>query len=348
VSGGRTTATLWLLGVAALALVLVRGSPWALEQLFPVPSAVEPASAEGAATPAVPSPERVAEIASRTLVTLGAPGESGDDLLGLPRGASARALQDALRAHQGLAGCEVYVTRVDDLEWRLRVFGGGGLLLTREVRPWLPERPVVSSADPPEIGIVVLLEERDDARLRGVGRWKSPLGIGLRPFAAHATASARQIAWDSKEVVAVLSAGEDLAEQLAAAPDAQVALLLHDLDTAVDPGAWLAPLLRRDVALIDGRSADSTELRVAAEAAGVRYLRRAAHLGDANADVVARNLAVRRGYGIVTVDASDAGIAEAEAFVEGVKAEGYSILFPVEVARMHAVGGGSRPAPSAP
>lgn len=347
-SGGRTTAFLWFLGAAGLTVAVARVAPWAWQHLFPVPGTTEAATSTPAPEVNLPTPALVAEIVHRTLVTLGAPGDGGDDLLELPRGASARRLQDALRAHDGLSDCEVYVTKVDDLVWRLRVIGEQDLLLTREVRPWLPERPVVSGADPPELGFIFLLEERDDARLRGLGRWKSPLAVGLRPYASHAVASSRQAAWDSKEVALVLSEGEDVAEQLAAAPDAQVALLAHELPAGVDPASWLAPLGARDVALIDGRSADPTALRGAAEAAGIGYLRLAAHLGDDGGEVLARNLAVRRGYGIVTVDATDEGTAAAEAFIEAAKADGYAILFPVEVARMHAVGGGSARAPAAP
>ncbi len=346
-SGGRTTALLWLLGAAVLTLTVARLAPWAWQHLFPVPGAATAADPVSP-TPPLPSSERVAEIVHRTLVTLGAPGAGGDDLLELPRGASARAFQEALRAHDGLAECEVYVTPVDDLVWRLRVFGAQDLLLTREVRSWLPERPVVSGSDPPELGIVFLFEERNDAVLRGIGRWKSPLAIGLPPYESYAVATARQAAWDSKEVVAVLSAGEDVAEQLAAAPDAQVALLLHDLPDGTDLSLWLAPLAERDVALIDGRLVNPTALQTAAEEAGVAYLRRASHLTEPRGDVVARNLAVRRGYGIVTVDATQDGVAAAEAFIDGAKADGYAIVFPVEVARMHAGAGGSSRGPRAP
>ena len=275
---------------------------------------------------------------NRTLITLGAPGDgpgSGDDLLELPKGASGRALQDALRAHPDLAACEVYVTKVDDLAYRLRVFGDRNLLLTRSVRPWLPERPVVSGADPPEIGVIFLFgDDRDDATLRRVTRWESPLAVGLPPFAAHAVGSAREAAWASKEAVVVLREADDVEGQLAAMADARVALLTVD-PPAEDPAAWLEPLADRDVALIDARDADPTELAAAAATAGVRYLRRAGHLGAERGPVVARNLAVRRGYGIVTVDASAEGVAAAEAFIEQARDEGYALVFPVEVARLH-------------
>ena len=231
-SGGRTTAILWILGAVALTLAVVRVAPWAWQHLLPVPGTTEASASTPAPALDLPSPEMAAEIVHRTLVTLGAPGDGGDDLLELPRGASARSLQEALRAHEGLRDCEVYVTKVDDLIWRLRVIGAQDLLLTREVRPWLPERPVVSGSDPPELGFVFLLEERDDSRLRSLGRWKSPLAVGIRPYASHAVASSRQAAWDSKEVVLLLTEGEDVAEQLAAAPDAAARQDIHDRATA--------------------------------------------------------------------------------------------------------------------
>jgi len=330
-AGQRTTLFLWTLGIVTVGLAVARGGPLAWEHLFPPPSAGDTVAEAGS----FPGAERVMEVVHRTLATLGTPPEGGEELLLLPKGASPRGLQDSLRAEEPLAGCEVYVTQVDDLLWRLRVFGGGEPILQRDVRPWLPERPVVGGTDPPELAFVVLFDERNDEQLRAVGRWKSPLAIGLSPFAPHAIASARQAAWDSKAVAIVLDPTTDLAEQLDAAPDATVALLSSQIPEGVGLAGWIAPLTGRGVALVDGRSASPELLRAAADGASVPYLRRAGHLvgSEAEAEVLALNRTVVRGHGIVTVDGTAEGVDRLERFIDAAKADGYRIVFPAELLR---------------
>lgn len=336
-AGERTTVMLWVLGAAVVAGAAARVGPVAWQHLFPPPTAADVAPATGE----LPGPERVVEVVHRTLATLGTPPEGGGPMLLLPRGASPRALQDALRGEEPLADCEVYVTQVDDLLWRLRVFGGGESILERAVRPWLPDRPVVGG-DPPELAFLVLFPERSDEQLRTVGRWKSPLAIGISPFAPHAIASARQAAWDSKAVAVVLDPATDLVEQLDAAPDATVALLVSELAAGTDEVAWVRPMAGRGVTLVDGRQAPPAKLRAAAQETRVPYLRRAGHLaGDAaEAEVLALNRAVVRGYGVVTVAGTADGVARLERFIEAAKQDGYPIVFPAELARMIDAKGG--------
>ncbi len=339
------TAALWLAFVVVLGVAVVRGGPWLWPRLFPAPG---PGS-EVITPPDLPSAVLVAEVVHRTVATLGPPGDPGnEDAIVLPPGATGAQLQAALRADERLAGAEIYVTRSDDLLQRLRVFSGGQLLLQRDVRPTLPERPVISGTDPPELGFVFVFRERDDAGVQAVGRWKSPLAIGLQPFAPHSVKSARQASWSSKEVVLVVDPGHDLNEQLVAFPDASAALLEGALPDGTDPSAWVAPLAERQLALIDGRDGPPGELRDAAAGAGVSYVRRAGHLSDAESAIWIRNRAVRRGYGIVTVDATAQGRATAEQFIEEARTDGCPIAFIAEVARMHGGGGDATGAPAPP
>jgi hypothetical protein len=328
---------LWVVVLVLLALLVGRGGPWLWPHLFPSPGGgdggEEPATTSAAGEPL--SPVEVAEVVHRTLVTLGLPGEGSASTIELPRGASARELELALRADPRLADAEVYVTRVDDLLWRLRVIQRGEVLLKRDVRPWLPERPVVSGSDPPELGLVVVFRQADEARVREVGRWKSPVALAMDPYAAHAVKSARQATWSSKEVVALVDPAQDLAEQLASAPDAAAVLLEGALPEEIDPAVWLDPLVELRLALIDARTGEPGELRRAAWEAGIPYLRRAGDLGEPGGAVLARNRSVRRGYGVITADGTEAGLAALEAFVEQARADGYSIVFPAEVAGIH-------------
>ena len=335
---------LWVAAAALITLASVRGGPWLWARVFPPPGPGErPTVEEGDPL----TPELVAEVVHRTISTLGTPDPDVAEGLQLPRGASPRELQDALRLQPRLAGAEVYVTRVDDLAWRLRVLRSSEVLLRSDVRPWLPDRPVVSASDPPELGVVIVFREPDEAALRSVGAWESPLAIGLAPFAAHTVKSARQAAWSSKGVVVVLDPNEDLREQLAAAPPASAALLEGDLP-ADALGVLLRALAERDVALVDGRPIPPASMERAAADAGVRYLRRAAHLSGPDSQVVALNLAVRRGHGLVTADADEQGLDAAEEFITSARADGYSLVFPGEVARIHGSGGGSGRAPPSP
>jgi hypothetical protein len=326
------TAGLWLASILLLVLLVVRGGPWLWPRLFPAPtdtSVADPAGEGQAREPAL-----VAELVHRTLVTLGAPGEGSDTLIELPRGATARDLELALRAEPGLRGTEIYVTSVDDLLWRLRVLEGGRVLHRRDVRPWLPERPLISGSDPPELGFVVLFEEQDDAAVRGVGGWKAPLALGLPAFAPHAVKSARQAAWSSKGVIVLIDPALDLQEQLLAAPEAGGVLLSGPLPAGVEPAEWLEPIDRLGLVLLDGSGGDSTAVRQAADGAGVAWARVVASLGTPEAEVLGLNLAVRRGHGIVTVHGTEEGLALLERFIDEARTDGYAIHFPVEVARL--------------
>ena len=325
------TAGLWLASILLLALLVVRGGPWLWPRLFPAP--VDPASGGPGEDEEALQPALVAELVHRTVVTLGAPGEGSATLIELPRGATARDLELALRADPGLEGAEVYVTAVDDLLWRLRVLQGGRLLHRCDVRPWLPERPLVSGSDPPELGFVVLFEEADDAAVRGVGGWKAPLAVGLPAFAPHAVKSARQAAWSSKGVIVLVDPALPLEEQLLAAPEAGGVLLRSPLPTDVDPATWLEPLDRFGLVLLHGSAGDAG-LRRAADAAGVAVARVAAHLGTPEAEVLGLNLAVRRGHGVLTVDGTEEGLALLERFIADARSDGFAIHFPVEVARL--------------
>jgi len=334
------TAGLWLVSLLLLTLLVIRGGPWLWPRLFPSP---EQASAPEAGLQLEPA--LVAEVVHRALVTLGAPGEGSDTLIELPQGASARDLELALRATPDLRETEVYVTPVDDLLWRLRVLQEGRLLHKRDVRPWLPERPQVSGTDPPELGFIVLFEEPDDAAVRRVGAWQAPLAVGLPPFAPHAVKSARQASWSSKGVVVLADPLQDLEEQLLASPEAGAVLVRRPLPDGLDPAAWLAPVQRLGLALIDGTEGDSTALRRAAREQGVPCARLSAHLGAASSaplsapegEILGRNLAVRRGHGILTVDGTEEGLAQLEAFIDDARADGYAIHFPTEVARLAAL-----------
>lgn len=338
------TAGLWLASLLLLVLLVARGGPWLWPRLFPAP---DPEEADTQGGVDALEPALVAEVVQRTLATLGAPGDGSDTLIELPQGAAARDLELALRAEPRLDGAEVYVTPVDDLLWRLRILERGRLLHLRDVRPWLPERPQVSRTDPPELGIVVLFEQPDDPAVRGVGGWKAPLALGLPPFAPHAVKSARQAAWSSKGVVVLVDPGQDLEEQLLAAPEAGAVLLRQPLPAGMDPSEWLAPAHQLGLVLLDGSPGDTVALRRAADELGVACARLAAHLGRPEAEVLARNLAVRRGHGIVTVDGTVEGLALLEEFIADARADGYEIRFPVEVARL-ASGPRSGPGVSGP
>lgn len=338
----RVTIGLWLVALLLLGLLVARGGPWLWPRLFPAPGG--PGHEERRTAPAgALEPPLVAETVHRTLASLGTPPDAAGDSIHLPQGAGARDLELALRAEPVLASAEVYVTPVDDLLWRLRIIERGRLLMIRDVLPWLPERPAFPASDPPEIGIVVLFRGEDDAGVLDVSGWRSPLALGLPPFATHAVRSARQAAWSNKGVVALVDPATDLGEQVQASPDAGAVLLESDLPVGTDLVAWLAPLDDAGLALIDARAGDPAPLRRAAADRGVSCVRLAARLDRDGGDTLARNLAVRWGHALVAVDGSEKGLAALERFVESVRQDGYSILFPSEVALLH-----GRPAAGSP
>ncbi|MEE2829533.1 MAG: hypothetical protein VX498_10110 [Myxococcota bacterium] len=340
------TVGLWILSITgAVAFVLV-GVPWLWPRLFPVPQVTveeELQSSEESSSSEL-TPEYAMEVLRRTLAGLGATGEEPGREIQLPRGKSARDLEQALREDPRLAGAEVYVTQVDDLLYRVRVFRGPTLLLQESVRPWLPERPVVSTADPPELAIIVVFRRENDDGVRQVGQWRAPVAIGVPPSEPHTVRTARQATWSSKGVVVLVSPDADLAEQVGAAAHAGGALLEQAPPEGVDLEDWLRPLLDGDLFLLDASGVEGLALKNAARSLGIRYLRRSAHLdpGDPVTLYLARNLTVRRGHGVVTVDGTDAGIASAETFIEGLRKDGYSLRFAVEVARQHGEGARER------
>ena len=136
-------------------------------------------------------------------------------------------------------------------------------------------------------------------------------------------------------MVVLLESKHDLREQLLASPDAAGVLLERDPPEGTDLATWLSPLMDFDVFLLDGRAGETLELELAASKVGIRYVRRAGTIGSEADLVLARNLTVRRGYGIVTVEGTEEGLAAAEAFIQASREDGYSLVFPTEVARLH-------------
>jgi len=283
-----------------------------------------------------PSPEQAAEALHRVLSNWDVGDSPELDTIYLPDGRRPRELQDTLRKLEPLADLEVYVTRVDDLLFRLRIFSGKQLLLQREVFPWLPERPAVSGADPPETGFLVILGATETDALDEVCRWQVPLAVAMPPFAAHAVKSVRMASRCSKGVVLVLDPNDDVAEQLATAPGAS-GVLLHEAlaqDLALKP--WLQGLAERDLFLLDGRPSGSLpSLEKATRELGIPYVQRSGHLSKESDFVLARNLTVRRGYGLVSAAGSEKGIELLADFIKSAQEDGYSTLFPAEVARAH-------------
>ena len=338
-----STLILWTLFIGCLALFAFKGLPWLWPRLFPVPeepTALAGGSSELQSGPA--SPELAMEALRRTLAGLGATGEESGRGIELPKGRSARELEQALRAEPRLEGCEVYVTRVDDLLHRVRIFEGKSLLLNESIRPWMPERPVVSSVDPPEVGFVSIFRAQDDAAVAEVSRWRAPVALAVPPDAPHTVRTARRASWSSKGVVILVHPERSLAEQAAAAEDASgiVVEVLPDKDT--DLSEWLSPLIADDLFVLDATGVENKALEKAARSLGLDYLRRAAHLdaSDPSTAVLARNLSVRRGYGMVTFEGAEVDLPFVTDFVEWAREDGYALRFPVEVARQH--GGAAR------
>jgi len=320
------TVGLWVASIVLLGLLLVRGGPWLWPRLFPAPP--DPVSTESTT---VPDAAELAERLSRFGAGWGAPGDAA--LLELPKGRTPRELQDDLRADPRFAGLEIYVTRADDLAWTLRLFGGGQELLQRPVRPWLPDRPTVPDP-PPKLGFVVVVEQPDEDAARRLGRWDVPLAAALPPFDAQTMKAARQLAWEQKDVVLHAESDAPMEEQLAAVPQASGVLLLGDPPA----GAWLAAIAGADAFLLDGRDGPDAELRAAAAAAGVRWMRPAGALKDPHGAKLSRNRTVRGGRGVLLASGDEAGLAALEEFVTTAREDGYELVFPAEAARASANG----------
>ena len=317
-----------LLALAALTLLVLRVGPWLWPQLFPGPAEPPPA---GEVPP--PSPEFVAEVLSRFLAGWGEHLPPDGEPIVLPQGRRAEDLQAGLRLEPRLEGLEVYVTARDDLDSRLRVFAGPQLLLLRDVRPWLPDVPVVSPVDPPTIGVIVRLNE-DAAVGRQVGQWRTPLSLALPAFAAHTAKAARQASWDGKGVVIALQPDAPLLDQIRAVPEASGVLLDFEPSDPVEP--WLAALAARDLALLDARPRAGEGLVDGAKKAGVQLLR----VGDFAERSLTWNLAVRRGYGVVLAEPGEQ--ASLEEFVEASRAAGFD-LEPVDTIARGLSGSPARP-----
>ena len=339
------TAGLWLISAAIFCLSMVRLGPWLWVHTFPTVEVLGGAEVEqfGASDAAVPaqakSPEQAAEALHRVLSNWAVGNAPEPERIYLPEGRRPSQLQRTLRDLDSLAGLEVYVTRVDDLLFRLRIYSGAQLLLQRDVFPFLPERPSVTSTDPPEASVLVLLGTEESEVLDRVCAWRSPLAIVLPPFAAHAVKSMRFASRCSKGVLLLLDVEDDVAAQLATAPEASGVLLLDELEDGLDLDRWLRPLLTADVFLLDGRPSGSLPgLEQPARALGLRYLRRAGHLTQASDLVLARNLTVRRGYGLVSAQDDEVGIRLLETFLDDARDDGYNLIFPAEIARGHGMG----------
>jgi len=325
--------------VVVLSLGLLRAGPWLWTHLFPgvEGQAVQAGGTEGEANSSLPSAEQAAEALHRVLANWGVGDDAPElDTIYLPEGRRPQELQTTLREREPLSELEVYVTRVDDLLFRLRIFSGPNLLLQRDVLPWLPERPSVSGVDPPETAFIVLLGDQESPVLDQVCSFRAPLAIALPPFAAHAVKSMRFASRCSKGVLLRLDPDDDVAAQLAAAPEASGVILERPLGEDVSLDTWLKPLASGGVFLLDGRPSGSLpSLEASAKALGIPYLRRSGHLRRESDLVLARNLTVRRGYGFVSADGEEETLALLQEFIQSARADGYSLLFPGEVARAH-------------
>jgi hypothetical protein len=331
----------WTLVLGGVAMFAFKGLPWLWPQLFPVPD--PPSSAalgDSVDARSDLSPELAMEVLRRTLASLGATGEEAGRGIELPQGRSGRDLELALRADPRLGGCEIYVTRVDDLMQRVRIFNEKTLLLQEDIQPWLPERPIVSTVDPPELGIIVIFRGGNAGSVGEVVRWRAPVALAIPPDAPHTVRTARRASWSSKGVVILVHPDRDLVEQTAAAEDASGILVEELPPPGTDLREWLKPLQPDDLFVLDASGAEGLALQQAAAVLGLDYVKRAAHLdpGDAASAVLARNLSVRRGYGLVTVEGRPADIEFAAVFVNEARSEGYALRFPVEVARQHGAG----------
>ncbi len=327
---------IWTLVVGGLGLFTFKGLPWLWPQLFPVPAAVEQDGGT-AVEQAELRPELAMEVLRRTLASLGATGEEAGNGVELPQGRSARDLELALRADPRLEGTEVYVTRVDDLRHRVRIFHEKALLLQEEIRPWLPEHPVVSTVNPPELGFVVIFRVGNSETVGEVSRWRAPVALAVPPDAPHTVRTARRASWSSKGVLILVQPDRGLAEQVAAAEHASGVLVEELPEAGTDLLAWLKPLQSDNLFVLDGTETEGAALEDAAKRLGLDYLKSAGRLdsSDPHSAVLARNLTVRRGQGLVIVEGDHTSVGFAADFVDSARGAGYSLRFPVEVARQH-------------
>jgi hypothetical protein len=339
----RHTVTLlvWTLILAGLALFVFKGLPWLWPQLFPLPEGIEETAsgAEGTERTGL-RPELAMEVLRRTLASLGATGEEAGNGVELPQGRNARDLELALRADPRLEGAEIYVTRVGELKHRVRIFHGKALLLQEEILPWLPEHPVVSTVNPPELGMVVVFRDADGESVGEVARWRAPVALALPPDAPHTVRTARRASWSSKGVVILVHPDRGLAEQAAAAEDASGVLIEELPVDRMSLVVWLKPLQDNNLFVLDASGVEGVALEKAARQLGLDYLRTAGRLDprDPASVVRARNMTVRRGQGLVIVGGDPASIRFAADFIDDARKAGYSLRFPVEVARQHGHG----------
>jgi hypothetical protein len=339
----RHTVTLlvWTLILSGIALFVFKGLPWLWPQLFPLPEGIEEVATdvEGAERPGL-RPELAMEVLRRTLASLGATGEEAGNGVELPQGRNARDLELALRADPRLDGAEIYVTRVGDLKHRVRIFHNKTLLLQEEIRPWLPEHPVVSTVNPPELGVVVVFRGEDGESVGDVARWRAPVALAVPPDAPHTVRTARRASWSSKGVVILVHPDRGLAEQAAAAEDASGVLIEGLPVGGTNLRVWLKPLQDNNLFVLDGSGVEGVALEQAARRLGLDYLRIAGRLdpSDPASVILARNMIVRRGQGLVIVEGDPASIRFGADFIDGARKAGYSLRFPVEVARQHGHG----------
>jgi len=316
----------------ALAWGVWSWAPWLWPRLFPTPAADADAIR-------APLSDDVAERAfDQALVAAGGalpdrpPGERPP--AALPRGLTPRALQTALREDPRLADAAVYITRADDLLWRLRVFDGERLVLQQDVRPWMSAAPPHPPTNPPELVVLLDTRDGDEDWVRRVLRWRSPVGLVLPPFAPTTLRRADEAARASREVVAVLAPGEPLADQLQAVPHAAAVLVEAPFP---DPGPLLELLASQDLVLVDACPEGCVDPVVARDA-GVPRLRIAGRVDGEEPDVaLVRNLAVQRGYGLVLAPATKSGAAGVEALIDAATADGLGVVFAAEAARQHAL-----------
>lgn len=326
----------WTLFIGGVGLFTFKGLPWLWPQLFPVPVTVEqdgPAGAEQAAL----RPELAMEVLRRTLASLGATGEEAGNGVELPQGRSARDLELALRVDPRLEGADVYVTRVGDLMHRVRIFNEKVLILQEDIRPWLPEHPVVSTVNPPELGFVVVFRLGNSETVGEVARWRAPVSLAVPPDAPHTVRTARRASWSSKGVLILAQPDRGLAEQAAAAEHASGVLIEQLPGAGVDLLAWLQPLQPDNLFVLDATGLEDASLEAAAKQLGLDYLKSAGRLdpSDPQSAILARNLTVRRGHGLVVVEGDQDSVRFAADFIDDARGAGYSLRFPVEVARQH-------------
>jgi hypothetical protein len=319
------TAGLWIASAVIVGVVAVRGVPWLWPRIFPRPG-------EGllSAPPApeeidVPTVQVVGEVVDRLVSSWGAELGAPEEALSLPRGRTPRNLQDALRSEPRLRGTTIYVTALDPVSHRLRVFDGPRLLLTRDLRRWMPERPAVRAADAPEIGLVFRFVPEEPATFGRILKWKSPMAVALPPFSPESMRAAAKAIKAGKDVIVELDPEVDVIEQLEALPGVTGVLLSRGFESASAEAALGRALVRRDLFLLDAREGALRRVEATgpppAEAPALR-IALAAHLDSEEAGVLGRNLAVRWGHGLVTADAAGDGPALAEAFLEIAKEDG--------------------------